>query len=127
MRLLFAIIILALNSALGFGQVAEFSLKQSVHKFPSTNEGKVLEHEFVFTNTGTIPLIFDGYSVACTCTKLILPETPIQPGKQGVIKLTFDTEGKSFYQDRIIYLKTNTKKKTEKLRIKVYVEPKPLK
>ncbi|MCF8417037.1 MAG: DUF1573 domain-containing protein [Crocinitomicaceae bacterium] len=127
MRLLFAIIILALNSALGFGQVAEFSLKQSVHKFPSTNEGKVLEHEFVFTNTGTIPLIFDGYSVACTCTKLILPETPIQPGKQGVIKLTFDTEGKSFYQDRIIYLKTNTKKKTEKLRIKVYVEPKPIK
>lgn len=127
MRLLFAIIILALNSALGFGQVAEFSLKQSVQKFPSTNEGKVLEHEFVFTNTGTIPLIFDGYSVACTCTKLILPETPIQPGKQGVIKLTFDTEGKSFYQDRIIYLKTNTKKKTEKLRIKVYVEPKPLK
>jgi hypothetical protein len=127
MRLLFAIIILALNSALGFGQVAEFSLKQSVHKFPNTNEGIVLEHEFVFTNTGTVPLIFDGYSVACTCTKLILPEAPIQPGKQGVIKLTFDTEGKSFYQDRIIYLKTNTKKKTEKLRIKVYVEPKPLK
>ena len=113
-----------MNSALGFGQVAEFSLKEPVHKFPKANEGVVLEHEFIFTNTGKIPLIFDGYSVACTCTKLILPETPIQPGKQGVIKITFDTEGKSFYQDRIIYLKINTKKKTEKLRIKVYVEPK---
>ncbi len=124
MRLLFAIIILALSSATGFGQLAEFSIKEPVHKFPKTNEGIVLEHEFVFTNTGRSPLIISGYSVACSCTKVLLPKDPIAPGQKAVIKLTFDTEGKTFYQDRTIFLQTNTKKKTDKLRFKVYVEPK---
>jgi hypothetical protein len=124
MRLLFAIIILALSSATGFGQLAEFSIKEAVHKFPKSNEGAVLEHEFIFTNTGKSPLIISGYTVACSCTKVILPKDPIAPGQKGTIKLTFDTEGRSFYQDRTILLQTNTKKKSEKLRFKVYVEPK---
>jgi hypothetical protein len=124
MRLLFAIIILALSSATGFGQLAEFSIKEPIHKFPKTNEGVVLEHEYKFTNTGKIPLIFSGYSVQCTCTKVIVPKDPIPPGKSGVIKVSFDTNGRTFYQDRFIELSTNTRKKTEKIRFKVYVEPK---
>jgi hypothetical protein len=39
MRLLFAIIILAMNSATGFGQLAEFSIKEPVVKFPKSKEG----------------------------------------------------------------------------------------
>lgn len=124
MRLLFAIIILALSSATGFGQEAEFSIKGSTHKFPNAKEGVVLEHEFNFTNTGKSPLIFNGYSVQCTCTKVIVPKEPILPGQKGVIKITFDTEGRTFYQDRMISINANTKKKVEKLRFKVYVEPK---
>jgi hypothetical protein len=124
MRLLFAIIILALSSATGFGQEAEFDIKESTHKFPNTKEGVVLEHEYSFLNTGKAPLIFNGYSVQCTCTKVIVPKEPVLPGQKGVIKVSFDTEGRTFYQDRIITINTNTKKKVEKLRFKVYVEPK---
>lgn len=124
MRLLFAIILVALNFAAGFGQQAEFNLDHAIYKFPKTNEGIVLEHEFTFTNTGKAPLIFSGYSVQCSCTKVIVPKEPILPDQKGVIKITFDTEGRTFYQDRIISINTNTKKKVEKLRFKVYVEPK---
>ena len=124
MRLLFAIIILAMNSATGFGQLAEFSIKEPVVKFPKSKEGAVLEHEYKFTNSGKAPLIFTGYSVQCTCTKVVVPKEPIAPGKSGVIKITFDTNGRTFYQDRVIILNTNTKKKEEKVRFKVYVEPK---
>jgi hypothetical protein len=53
-----------------------------------------------------------------------VPKEPIAPGKSGVIKITFDTNGRTFYQDRVIILNTNTKKKEEKVRFKVYVEPK---
>jgi hypothetical protein len=124
MRFVLTCIVIALNSALGFSQEAEFFVKQPTHKFPKTNEGKLLEHTFVVTNTGKSPLVISGYKVECTCTKAFLPKEPILPGKSGVIKITFDSEGKAFYQDRIIYLETNTKRKTEKIRFKVYVEPK---
>ncbi len=125
MRLFFAIILIALNSAPGLCQEAEFALKESVYKFPKTREGVLLEHTFVVTNTGKSPLIISSYEVACPCTKVQLPQRPIEPGKTAEIKVSFDTEGKTYYQDRVIYLSTNTKRKTEKIRIKVFVEPKP--
>jgi hypothetical protein len=124
MRLLFAIIILALSSATGFGQLAEFSIKSATVKLPKAKEGEQVEHVYQFTNTGSAPLVISSYKVACSCTKLELPKGPIAPGQKGELKLSFDTHGKSFYQDRIIYLEMNTKKKTEKLRFKIYVEPK---
>lgn len=123
MKTLFAFMILFLNSALGFGQVAEFSLEQTLVKFPKTKEGVVLEHTFVFTNTGSTPLIISDYSVACKCTKVILPKEPVLPGKTGEIKITFDTEGKFYQQDREVLLTMNTKKKIAKLRFKVFVIP----
>jgi len=116
---------LVINSALGFGQEAEFFVKKPVHKFPKTAEGVLLEHSFTVVNTGKAPLIISDYKVECACTKVFLPKEPISPGKSAVIKVTFDSEGKAYYQDRIIFLQTNTKKKTEKLRFKVFVEPKP--
>jgi len=124
MRLFFAIIIIALNSALGISQVAEFSIEEPVYKFPKTYEGVILQHEFKFTNTGDAPLIISDYTVSCSCTKAILPKEPILPGKSSVIKVTFDTNGKYYHQDRIIYIKTNAKKSEHKLRFKVNVIPK---
>jgi len=124
MRLVLTILLIILNSAPGFGQEAVFFCKQSTYKFPKTKEGVQLEHHFTVVNTGKKPLIISDYKVQCTCTKVYLPKEPIAPGKSAEINVTFDSEGKSYYQDRIIDLTTNTKRKTEKLRFKVYIEPK---
>lgn len=123
MRLLFAIILIACNSAAGLGQTAEFSIKKALHKFPEAKQGITLEHTFEFANTGTAPLLITDFHVDCPCTKVILPDKPVQPNAKGQIKITFDTTGKSYYQDRIIYLTANTKKGKEKLRFKVFVKP----
>lgn len=124
MRLFLIVILVTLNSALGYCQEAEFFVKQATYKFKKTKEGELLEHIYSFKNTGSSPLIISDYKVECTCTKVFLPKEPVQPGKIGTIKVTFDSKGKSYFQDRIIFLNTNTKKKTEKLRFKVYIEPK---
>lgn len=105
-----------------FAQEAKFSVDNATHKFPKTKEGILLEHHFKITNTGTAPLILLDYKVACECTKLFLPKKPIAPGETVSVKVTFDTKGKSYFQDRVIYITTNTKNKEEKLRIKVNVE-----
>ena len=123
MRILFLGFII-LNSAIGFSQSAEFFVKKPVIKFPKAKEGIVIEHEFTVINKGKAPLIISDYEVECSCTKAFYTKEPILSGESAIIKITFETEGKSYFQDRIIYLKTNTKKKTEKLRFKVFVEPK---
>lgn len=122
MRFLF-VILLALNSAPGFGQQAEFFVEAPTHKFPKTKEGVQLKHEFIVVNKGSVPLVISGFEVACSCTKVTLPD-PIPPGGTANIIIEFDTNGKYYQQDRMILLKTNTKKGTEKLRFKVFVVPK---
>ncbi|MEY4604776.1 MAG: hypothetical protein RIT43_2068 [Bacteroidota bacterium] len=123
MRLV-ALILLFLNSALLYSQEAEFFVKTPTFKFPDAREGDQLEHTFFVTNTGKKPLIISASHVECSCTSVEIPKQPVMPGATAAIKVKFDSEGKSYYQDRIIYLDTNTKKKKEKLRFKVYVAPK---
>ncbi len=122
-KLYFAIIFIAFNSAFGFGQMAEFSVDKATYKFPNTPEGTLLEHYFTIENTGDAPLILSDYKVSCSCTKLELPKHPILPGESYQLKLTFDTKGKYYFQDRIIYVMANTKKGKHKLRMKVNVVP----
>lgn len=117
------IILIFLSSATGFAQSAELRFEETVHKFPKTYEGVLLEHDFKFTNTGDTPLIISDYKVACTCTKAVLPKEPIPPGKSAVIKVSFDTNGKYYFQDRTIQITANTKKQIHQLRFKVNVIP----
>ena len=124
MRKLFAILIVFLSSALGYCQEAEFSIDKPVHKFPKVEEGVLLEHFYTVTNTGAAPLIISSYNVSCSCTKVFLPKEPILPGASYQLKVTFDTKGKYYLQDRSIFLKTNTKKEMHRLRFKVKVIPK---
>lgn len=124
MKLYFAIIIIALNSAIGFGQSAElYFINGDTHKWDKTDEGITLEHFFVYKNTGDAPLIINDAKVSCSCTKIKFPSTPTPPGATDSIRVTFNTEGKFYMQDRKIELFSNTRKK-EKLRIKVFVVPK---
>ncbi len=117
------LILILVNSALVFGQEAEFHLDEKVFKFPKTQEGEVLEHSFTITNTGDAPLIISDYKVSCNCTKAILPTAPIAPGDSFDLKVTFDTKGKYDFQDRTIYLVTNAKPVMQSLRFKVRVIP----
>jgi hypothetical protein len=123
MKLLFALILITFNSALGFGQAAEFSIDKALHKFPDAKQGSLVTHNYIIKNSGTVPLIISDYHVDCTCTKVVLPKKPISPGESFTLKVTFDTKDKYYYQDRTIRLQTNTKKKEHLIRFKVKVVP----
>lgn len=123
MKLYFAIIIIALNSAIGFGQSAEFAfVNGDSHKWSKTDEGVLLEHYFVYENSGEVPLVIDDAKVSCSCTKVDFPNAPTPPGEKDSIRVTFNTEGKFYMQDRKIEIYSNASRK-EKLRIKVFVKP----
>ena len=120
MRLLI-ITLFILNSALSFSQQAEFKFKDKTQRLGKVQEGEVLTMLYEFTNSGDVPLIISDYKVACTCTTVILPEEPILPGKQGQIKVLFDSAGKIAYQDRTIELYSNSSKSPDKIRFTLSV------
>jgi hypothetical protein len=121
------VLLLVVLCHLGFDTQAQypiFNAKYSTIKFPRTDEGVQLTYIYKVRNKGNVPLEIYDFEAECTCTKVVLPERPIQPGEEFDILVTFDTNGKYFYQDRTIFLKTNTKSREEKLRFKVFVTPK---
>lgn len=123
MKYIFTFIVI-LNSALGFNQEAVFFVQKPVVKFEKAREGDTLSHYFVFVNKGIKPLKINRYEVECDCTVLDFPKYEIQPNAIDSVRLTFDTNGKYYFQDRTVSVYTNSKKKKTILRFKVYVIPK---
>jgi len=114
-----------LKTALGYCQEAVFSVKYPVVKFPKTQEGIKRNFVFEFINSGTVPLEIYSVDVECTCIDFSLSNDVIQPGQLGHLEVVFDTKGRLYHQDHSIILITNTTKRREKLRFKIFVEPKP--
>ena len=120
----FLLLTIVLITAVGYSQQAVFYCSKKSVKFPKMKEGEQLSWSYLIENKGQSPLVIYNVEVECTCTEVTLPEVPIIPGKTAEIKVKFSTEGRPFYQDRIILLNTNSKKKKETLKFKVYVIPK---
>ena len=117
---LFLAIILFSFSVNGISQ-AKITFEEKTHRFPKTNEGVLLEHDYTFTNTGNQPLLIEGIKVTCTCTKFTFPKTPTLPGETGVVHVTFDTNNKYSWQDRILMISSNAKNNPTSIRFKVMV------
>ncbi len=91
------------------GEYAVMTFEISEFDFGVIHEGDVVEYEFEFNNTGTIPLVINDTQVSCGCTVAEFPEYPIEPGEGGIIKVKFDSSGKSSGpQKRNIYITANT-------------------
>lgn len=50
------------------------------------------EFEFKFKNTGTDPLIITKVQSSCGCTTPEYSKEPVKPGKEGIIKVEYDTK-----------------------------------
>jgi hypothetical protein len=111
-----------MNSAIAYGQLAEFYFDSRIHKFEAVKAGVNLEHTFEFTNTGKEPLIISNYEVDCPCTKAEYSKEPVMPGQKASIKVSFDTKDKLGWQYRKIALYANTKKSPTHIEIRVRVD-----
>lgn len=65
---------------------------------------------FVFSNTGTKPLVIDSVETSCGCTSATFPHTSVLPGDSGIINVTYHGRGMTngFFEYSII-LYTNTR------------------
>ncbi len=117
------------NTALDAGTVeAEgtptFTFAEETYDFGDITDGDVVEHDFTFKNTGNAPLIITNAEGSCGCTVPQWPREPIAPGEEGLIKVSFNSTGKTGNQTKEVKLYANTVPNIKMLRISAQVQPK---
>jgi hypothetical protein len=86
---------------------AVLTFEKPGYDFGKIKEGEKVHYNFKFKNTGKSPLIITNATATCGCTIPEPPKEPIQPGAEGVIKVVFDSTGKSGMQDKVITVTSN--------------------
>ncbi|MDR3712559.1 MAG: DUF1573 domain-containing protein [Puia sp.] len=97
----------------------------STKDFGKIEEGQKLEVSFRFKNTGDKPLIIERVQPSCGCTVAEQSKDPVAPGAEGLIKATFNSEGRSGINHKTLFVSANTKgSQTHSLQFQVEVEKK---
>ncbi len=73
--------------------------------------------DFEFVNTGTEPLVIKNVRASCGCTATEYSQEPVAPGDSGVVKVTYNAEGRPGKFSKAIYVYTNTTPERSVLRI----------
>lgn len=99
-KFLMAICLLACGANGAFAQAdgerkAEIKFQQLTHNFGKFSESNpVVSCVFTYTNVGNAPLIINQAMASCGCTVPQYTKEPVQPGKTGQIKVTYNGAGK---------------------------------
>jgi hypothetical protein len=100
-------------------------LDSTERNFGSIPEGRKLEVAYRFLNSGNKPLIIARVQPSCGCTVAEQPSEPIMPGKEGVIKASFNSEGRVGINHKKIYVIANTRgTQSNEVQFSVLVEKK---
>jgi len=96
---------------------AVISFESGMYNFGKIRQGEKVNHEFKFKNTGKSPLIITNATATCGCTTPDIPKAPIKPGESGVIKVVFNSAGKSGMQDKIVTITSNANPSTTEVHL----------
>lgn len=100
-------------------------LDSTERDFGSIPEGRKLEVAYRFLNSGNKPLIIARVQPSCGCTVAEQPSEPILPGKEGVIKASFNSEGRVGINHKKLYVIANTRgSQSNEVQFSVLVEKK---
>lgn len=110
MKQLFTTFILMAFGAMTLSAQAVIKFDKTAHNFGTFPEKKVQSVVFYFTNDGDKPLVIQQVMTTCGCTTPDYTKTPIEPGKRGQIKVTYNGKGKpKGHFQKLISVRTNAK------------------
>jgi hypothetical protein len=112
------------NSASGNSdqsQLPVMEFEQVEHDFGKVIQGEIVSYAFKFKNTGKTDLVIASVSASCGCTASDYPKTPVRPGEEGLIEVSFNSEGKQGFQYKDLIVAANTQPSNIKLSVKAMV------
>ena len=87
------------------------------YDFGRVYEGERVGWYFKYKNSGDQNLVLLNVSAGCGCTIPDYSKEPLAPGKEGEIKVVFDSNGRSGHQDKSVSVETNGKPRLIELTI----------
>lgn len=97
------------------GPVIEFVSQE--HNFGKVNEGEKLGWYFKYKNVGDSELIITKSHASCGCTVPNYSKEPLPSGKEGFIRVVFDTSGRAGIQTKNITIESNAQNNVVILKI----------
>ena len=110
------------NSSPDAGQLGTIEFEETAYDFGTVKEGAIVDHVFKFKNSGDAPVILSQVSASCGCTTPDYTKEPILPGKEGEIKVSFNSQGQVGQQQKIVTISSNASNKVTTVQIKGTVE-----
>lgn len=83
------------------------SFEKTTHDFGTITTGEKVTYGYKFKNTGKSPLIITEATASCGCTVPEFPKKPVNPGEDDIIKVVFDSKGKTGMQHKDITITSN--------------------
>jgi hypothetical protein len=110
-------------AATSYGQ-GKISFKAEAHDFGKVEEGGAISHDYVFTNTGNVPVVISNVQPSCGCTTPNWTREPVMPGKTGIVTASFGTQGRVGQQNKTVTVVSNSETPSITLSFHVEVTPK---
>jgi hypothetical protein len=118
---LFSAILLIAVALNGKAQTADstlvISFESTVHDYGTIEQGSDGTYEFKFTNDGKTPLILSNVRSSCGCTVPSWTKEPVAPGKDGSIKVVYNTHNLGSFS-KTVTVSSNAKNSEVVLQIK---------
>ena len=96
----------------------------TIHDFGRIVEGEIVEFDFDFENVGKKDILISEAKASCGCTVPAYPEAPLKSGMKDKIKVTFNSQGKKGYNEKLIIVTTNGNPSVYNLYIRAEVHEK---
>ncbi len=117
MKKLVLTLLMACFGLTAFAQAA-ISFDKETHDFGEIQEADgAVSVDFVYTNTGKAPLVLHEVKASCGCTTPEWTKEPIQPGKTGVIKVSFNPANRPGSFNKTVTVQSNASTPSKLLRI----------
>ena len=106
-----------LKDSVALSSIPKIFFPETEHDFGKVKEGKIVDYTFKLTNRGKSVLKIDKVNTSCGCTAALLSDKEIEPGKDGTIKVEFDTKNRSGEVTRTIAVTSNDPDEPNKILI----------
>ncbi|MBI4929619.1 MAG: DUF1573 domain-containing protein [Bacteroidetes bacterium] len=103
------------------GNLPAMKFQEEIFDFGTITQGEKVSHDFKFINDGEKELIISNAYGSCGCTVPEVPKKPIPSGEENIIRVTFNSEGKSGMVTKDVTILTNCIPNNRVIKIKANI------
>jgi hypothetical protein len=111
------------DKGLDKSDLADMKFEEEVFDFGTITQGEKVTHDFKFKNVGEKNLVIASANADCGCTVAEVPKQEIAPGEGNIIRVTFDSEGKTGIVTKTVTVVANCipNKRAVKIKANIFV------